>query len=71
MRTCVEHPIKHPNRFLYLLQRTDTDTACYVWYQSNGEAWNKSLAKPYGTLYPSIYAAVVAVAQAGYLDASW
>lgn len=63
VRVVCEHPTAHPNEFLYLLQYTDAPVPTYAFHTPSGERWR--------TTFPSIYAACVAAAQAGYLDASW
>lgn len=63
-RVVCEHPTKAPNEYLYLLQSLTADTAIYAFYLPDGSVWRSKT-------FPSIYAACVAAAQAGYLDASW
>lgn len=63
VRVVCEHPA-HPNEFLYLLQHTTRSANAYAFHTPDGEPWRSRL-------FPSIYAACVAAAHAGYLDASW
>lgn len=63
VRVVLEH-IEHPNEFLYLLQSLTADTAVYAFYLPDGTVWRKKN-------FPSVYAACLAAAHAGYLDASW
>lgn len=73
VRVCVEKP-SEPNRYLYLFQDSSwtSDTTVYRWYFPDSTAYLASpQARPQGREYASIYEAVIAVANAGYLDASW
>lgn len=64
MRCCMENPEKHPNDFRYLYRRANNGTEVeYMWFSMEG---NRS-----AQTYDNLPDAIMALARAGWEDASW